>query len=1421
MQSAEFGVTTVKQLDLALRENASAPNANNLGEVLAALPLLAGHSVALDIGGANFAGKESTVQLADALQTPVHVIAGREDATKRLKRELAGRVKIYPDMSRLGKNRYDVVVISPARKAIMSNLSGIPAKILEYVKPEGYLITSGLLPDRIGLPGYEQPEPEVAKAFTESFTATGADIARLPSWLEDHFELVMNVPRRNGPTCISWLVLRRRAESRSDNTLPGILDRLSLSHTDTLALDVGGAAFSGRESTIFLTEALDRPVHVIAAAKAEATAKMKLKFGERVVVFPNLEAVRGHSYDLIVVSGSLNGVMVNLSGASSKFAHLLKPGGYLVIWGLRPDTLGAPEYEQPPQEVSKAFAEDFATVGSDITRLPAALDEHFEFVTNVPRKRTERSCLSWLVLRRLAESRSSNTLPHVLRSLDLPADEAAVLDIGGAAFAGKQSTVFLADAYSKPIHTVAFTRAEKAARIEQAMGDRVQVFSDWKNVATESYDLVVVDPCATSLLANLVLVGSRYFTFVKPGGFVVTWGYLPDRLGNSEFAQPAAAVASEFAANFGSLGPEIVQLPEWLEDHFEFVMNMPMRNGSADCVSWIVLRRRMTSRASNMLGDILADLPVSRSSGTALDIGGAASLGKESTVFLADAFDAPVHLIAGTRPEFAQKMKGEFEDRLEVFPAVEAVRNHAYDVVVVSTSLRGVMTNLSALSSKYFDLVKPGGFLITFGFQPEKLGNPNYQQPDAEALGQFRSDFGIVDGRITRLPASLDEQFQLVMNVPRKRRGSDCISWLILQRRESSDNTLGDVLAQLPVSPGEGVALDMSGPRSARTRTVGILTQYFDKAVHVVAPKLASSEKLAHDYAGKVELFPDMEALGKNAYDVVVLNPSYKNLMSTIAALPIRYLDMVKPGGYLATWALRPEALGSSAFEQPDVTLSQTFRETFTIEDDAIVGLPDWLNDDFELVMNVPRRRDSFDCSSWLVLRRRVLPASYERYYKYVEQVPLPSAAHYGALLNSLAYPPIPERVTSALREFAPDTVMFVNNPVTNDARVVKTAEAVAGFGRKILCVGVSRATRFELTELSGGIKLLRIPNFIARLKRMDRDLADALRVELNIARLGIYLALLIEEVGEGEIVLHTHDFMGLFAGGIAANLISHFKLNVRRVSWVHDVHEYVRDYGIIDPGIQAAAARWEDHFLGQVDELITVSEELGENLVKAYNLPRMPEIIYNTNELASRYKYKGPSLRSVLGVGDAPILVHSGSVRSGRGVEYVVQALPQLPGLHFLLITGSSNEYLEDVLKQAETLGVRDRVHLHPLLPYDEAASFIAEANIGVIPMDHYGNAEVALPNKFFDYILAGLPVVTADTKSLARVMAEWPVGRVFPAGDVTALTQALSEVVNDPKRFQIAISSRPDLLLQFSWEMQTKKLRDIYLRLNNAGKI
>jgi glycosyltransferase involved in cell wall biosynthesis len=304
--------------------------------------------------------------------------------------------------------------------------------------------------------------------------------------------------------------------------------------------------------------------------------------------------------------------------------------------------------------------------------------------------------------------------------------------------------------------------------------------------------------------------------------------------------------------------------------------------------------------------------------------------------------------------------------------------------------------------------------------------------------------------------------------------------------------------------------------------------------------------------------------------------------------------------------------------------------------------------------------------------------------------------------------------------------------------------------------------------------------------------------------------------------IIHANDFRML---GVGARAAIRARAKGRQVRLVWDAHEFV-------PGIKPLAhnARWhpaicahEREYARYADAVVTVSDSLADLLRKEHDLTERPTVVLNAPAVDHREAADAPpvpALHDLCGIEpDVPILVYSGAAAKQRGLDVMIEALPRLERAHVALVVNAPTDpYVRGLLERATRRSVRDRVHVLPYVPHWQVVRLLSGAAVGVIPIHHWPNHELALITKFFEYSHARLPLVVSDVRTMADTVRATGQGEVFRAEDVDDYVRATTAVLADPQRYRAAYD-KPDLLDGWTWERQVEGLTAVYRRLMPGG--
>lgn len=320
--------------------------------------------------------------------------------------------------------------------------------------------------------------------------------------------------------------------------------------------------------------------------------------------------------------------------------------------------------------------------------------------------------------------------------------------------------------------------------------------------------------------------------------------------------------------------------------------------------------------------------------------------------------------------------------------------------------------------------------------------------------------------------------------------------------------------------------------------------------------------------------------------------------------------------------------------------------------------------------------------------------------------------------------------------------------------------------------------------------------------------------------------------------LIHAHDFRML---GVGARARQRARAAGRPVRLLWDAHEFL-------PGARPRRdnARWLPAHLGYereyapyADAVVTVSDALAELLHREYGLAARPTVVLNAPVVAplddgiaadgdaaraepapgpgGGAASRPPALRALCGIDpETPLLVYAGSAAVQRGLDTVVAALPRLPGVHLALVVADPQApYVRQLGADAARLGVAERMHALRYVSPWQVVKFLSGADVGVIPLHHWPNHEIALITKFFEYAHARLPIVVSDVRTMAETVRATGQGEVFRARDVADFVRAVRTVLADPARYRAAYDGPDSPLPGWTWEAQAERLDEIYQRL------
>lgn len=225
-----------------------------------------------------------------------------------------------------------------------------------------------------------------------------------------------------------------------------------------------------------------------------------------------------------------------------------------------------------------------------------------------------------------------------------------------------------------------------------------------------------------------------------------------------------------------------------------------------------------------------------------------------------------------------------------------------------------------------------------------------------------------------------------------------------------------------------------------------------------------------------------------------------------------------------------------------------------------------------------------------------------------------------------------------------------------------------------------------------------------------------------------------------------------------------------------------------------------------QAKRVVTVSDGIADKLQAIYDLPERPTVIRNM-PYYSRSEFRP--------VGETVEVLYQGAYNPDRGLENLIDSVLAWPAGYRLTLRGlGPGDYIATLQRRAEGSGGRNRIRFaDPVSPADlvqAATSF----DIGIHPIPpNTVQTEFCLPNKFFEYAMAGLCLCVSPAKEMASLVASRGLGAVMQGTRAIDIAEAVSSLTRE--RIDVAKRASLDAARDLNWDHERHRLLAVWRSL------
>jgi glycosyltransferase involved in cell wall biosynthesis len=363
--------------------------------------------------------------------------------------------------------------------------------------------------------------------------------------------------------------------------------------------------------------------------------------------------------------------------------------------------------------------------------------------------------------------------------------------------------------------------------------------------------------------------------------------------------------------------------------------------------------------------------------------------------------------------------------------------------------------------------------------------------------------------------------------------------------------------------------------------------------------------------------------------------------------------------------------------------------------------------------------------------------------------------------------------------------ILSVINDLSTEQRVDKVCKTLIKMGFEPLMVGRKKRDSLPLEERE----------YTTRRMRLVFEKGPCFYAEFNLR---LFFFLLFHKSN----LLVSNDLDTLLANRLVSR--------IKGVPMVYDTHEYYTETPelVNRKFVQGIWRAIEKAIFPKLKHVYTVNESIaglyrmkyGNHVRVVRNVPIKRE----QTKQKTREELGLPSDRKI-------ILMQGAGINIQRGAEEMMQAMQFIDGAVFVIIGGGD---VMPVLKRMnDEIGLKDRVLFIPKQPMNKIFDYTVHADLGVtLDKDTNINYRFSLPNKLFDYIQAGVPILASPLTEIKKIIDEYEIGSTIDNHDPQHIADKINGIFQDRQKLGIWKENLKFAANTLCWEKEEEVVKQIY---------
>lgn len=370
-----------------------------------------------------------------------------------------------------------------------------------------------------------------------------------------------------------------------------------------------------------------------------------------------------------------------------------------------------------------------------------------------------------------------------------------------------------------------------------------------------------------------------------------------------------------------------------------------------------------------------------------------------------------------------------------------------------------------------------------------------------------------------------------------------------------------------------------------------------------------------------------------------------------------------------------------------------------------------------------------------------------------------------------------------------PKAIVSVINDLSTDQRVHKVCSFLTDHGYDVLLVGRKKRDSVQLNQRSYSTKRMVL-------------LFEKGALFYAFFNLRLFFFLLFRK----SQLLLSNDLDTLLPNSIIARL--------KGIPLVYDSHEYFTEVPelLSRPKVRRIWERIEQYTFPKLKTVYTVNRSIADKYEQKYQIA--VQVVRNVSPL---WKPASVPAKHELGIPENKrlLIMQGAGLNIDRGIEEAIAMMHHLNDTVLMLV--GDGDIIPAMKQRVQAEQLTDKVLFFGKRPYAELMFFTFHSDLGLsLDQPTNPNYEFSLPNKVFDYMHAGTPIVCSNVVEVANLVHQHDLGLVLTDYSPQHMAERIGNLLADAERMHELKRNCENAALVENWEKETEILQRIYANVH-----